>query len=57
VRQYLRAGLIDELHFAIAPIVLGRGEAMFAGIDLPALGYRVVEHAATEHATHLVLSR
>jgi dihydrofolate reductase len=57
VRQYLRAGLIDELHFALSPIVLGQGEAMFAGIDLPALGYRVTEHRATEHATHLVLAQ
>jgi dihydrofolate reductase len=57
VRQYLRAGMIDELHFALAPVVLGRGEAMFTGIDLPALGYRVSEHQASEHATHIVLSR
>jgi len=57
VRQYLRAGLIDELHFALSPVVLGQGEAMFAGIDLPTLGYRVIEHQATEHATHIVLSR
>jgi dihydrofolate reductase len=57
VRQYLRARLIDELHFAFSPVVLGQGEAMFAGIDLPALGYRVTEHRATEHATHVVLSR
>jgi len=57
VRQYLRAGLVDELHFAVSPIVLGQGEAMFAGIDLLALGYRVTEHQATEHATHVVLSR
>ena len=57
VRQYLRAGLIDELHLAISPVLLGQGEAMFAGIDLPALGYRVAEHQATEHATHIVLSR
>jgi dihydrofolate reductase len=57
VRQYLRAGLIDELHFALSPVVLGQGEAMFAGIDLPALGYRVTEHQATEHATHIVLNR
>jgi hypothetical protein len=56
VRQYLRAGLIDELHFALSPVVLGQGEA-FAGIDLPALSYRVTEHQATEHATHIVLSR
>ena len=57
VRQYLRAGLIDELHFALSPVVLGQGEAMFTGIDLPALGYRVTEHQATEHATHVVLGR
>ena len=57
VRQYLRAGLIDELHFAVSPVVLGQGEAMFAGIDLPALGYRVTEHQASEDATHIVLAR
>ena len=57
VRQYLRAGLIDELHFAIAPVVLGRGEAMFAGIDLPALGFKVTERVPTDHATHIVLGR
>ena len=57
VRQYLRAGLIDELHFAFSPVVLGEGEAMFAGIDLPALGYKVTEHQATRNATHIVLSR
>ena len=57
VRQYLRAGLIDELHFALSPVVLGRGEAMFEGLDLPALGYSVTEAASTELATHVVLGR
>ena len=57
VRQYLRAGLVDELHVVISPVVLGRGEAMFEGIDLPGLGFRVTEHAATEHATHVVLGK
>jgi dihydrofolate reductase len=57
VRQYLRAGLIDELHFALSPVVLGQGEAMFAGIDLAALGFRVTEHQASEHSTHIVLAR
>ena len=57
VRQYLKAGAIDELHLAVSPVVLGRGEAMFAGIDLAALGYRVVEHATTEMAMHIVLRR
>ena len=57
VRQYLQTGLIDELHFAISPVLLGRGEAMFAGIDLPALGFSVTESATTELATHVVLGR
>lgn len=57
VRQYLNAGLIDEIHFAISPVVLGKGEAMFEGIDLPTLGFRVSEHVATAHATHIVLTR
>ncbi|MBY4606518.1 dihydrofolate reductase family protein [Rhizobium sp. 9T] len=57
VRQYLQAGLIDELHFAIAPVVLGKGEAMFSGIDLPDLGFRVTEHVPSEHATHIVLAK
>ncbi|HET8763596.1 MAG TPA: dihydrofolate reductase family protein, partial [Rhodanobacter sp.] len=57
VRQYLQAGLVDELHFAISPVVLGRGEAMFAGLDLPALGFHVVDHVATAAATHVTLAR
>jgi dihydrofolate reductase len=57
VRQYLRAGLIDEVHLALSPVVLGQGEAMFAGVDLPALGFRVTEHQASENATHIVLAR
>jgi dihydrofolate reductase len=55
IRQYLKAGLIDELHFAFSPVLLGRGEAMFEGLDLPALGYRVIETAATDLATRVVL--
>ena len=57
VRQYLQAGLIDSLHLALAPVALGQGEALLSGIDLPALGFSVTEHQATEHATHLVLSK
>jgi dihydrofolate reductase len=57
VRQYLRAGHVDEIHFAVSPVVLGRGEAMFTGIDLRGMGYKVTEHVATELATHIVLSR
>src|SRR3954453_43178 len=57
VRQYLLAGAIDELHLALSPVFLGRGEPLFAGIDLPGLGYRVTETVPTERATHLVLTR
>ena len=57
VRQYLAAGLIDELHFAVAPVVLGQGENVFAGLNLPKLGYRVSQHVPTQHATHIVLSK
>jgi len=57
IRQYLQAGLLDELHVAISPILLGRGEPLFEGIDLPALGYRVKAHVATEAAMHLVIGR
>lgn len=57
VRQYLQAGAIDELHLVLSPVVLGRGEPLFAGVDLPGLGYRVTEAVPTEAATHLVLTR
>ena len=57
VRQCLQAGLIDDIHFAVAPVALGRGEVMLAGIDLPALGLRVTGHAASDAAMHISLSR
>ena len=57
IRQYLRAGLVDELHLAIAPVLLGSGEHLFEGVDMRALGYVCTRHVASEHATHVVLSR
>jgi dihydrofolate reductase len=57
VRQYLAAGLVDEIHLAMAHALLGRGEHLFAGLDLVRLGYRCTEHAATDDATHVVLTR
>ena len=57
VRQYLKSGLIDSLHFALAPSVLGQGEALFTSLDLAALGFSVTEHKATEQATHFVLEK
>ncbi|MDQ0463873.1 dihydrofolate reductase [Caulobacter ginsengisoli] len=57
VRQYLTAGVIDEMHLAISPVVLGQGEALFTGLDLPALGYRVTSSTASDLATHVTFSR
>jgi dihydrofolate reductase len=57
VRQYLRAGLIDEMHLAISPVLLGSGEHLFADIDTVGLGYRCTEHVPTQNATHVVLTR
>jgi dihydrofolate reductase len=57
VRQYLEAGLIDALHLAQRPILMGRGEPLFAGLDLPALGYQCRERISGERATHLLLDR
>jgi len=57
VREYLRADLIDEMHLAISPALLGRGEALLADIDLTALGFRCSEHVASAHAMHVVLTR
>jgi dihydrofolate reductase len=57
IRQYLRAGLVDEMHLALAPVLLGAGEALFSGIDLPDLGYRCTEHVTTPAATHVVVAK
>lgn len=57
VRQYLKERLIDEMHLAVSPIVLGKGENLFSGIDLPSLGYEVTEHKASDAATHIVITK
>lgn len=57
IQQYLHERLIDELHVAIAPVLLGRGERLFDGVDLRALGYTCAEHRASDAATHVVLVR
>ena len=57
IKQYLRARLVDELHLAMAPILLGSGESLFADIDLVSLGYKRTQHVATAGATHIVLSK
>ena len=57
VRQYLQAGLIDAMHLAFAPTLLGQGEAPLAGIDLRGLGFSVANHTGTENAMHILLQR
>ncbi len=57
IRQFLREGLIDEMHLAISPVLLGCGEHLLGGLDLPKLGYRCTEHIPTPDATHVVLTK
>jgi dihydrofolate reductase len=57
IQQYLRAALIDEMHVAISPVLLGSGEHLFAGVDALRLGYKVTEHVASASATHVVLAK
>jgi dihydrofolate reductase len=57
LRQYLQAGLIDEMHLAVSPILLGSGEHLWSGIDLPALGYEQTEYVPSENAAHYVFRK
>ena len=57
IRQYLQAGLIDELHLAMRPLLLGNGEPLLQDLDLPALGYECTKSVAGERATHVFLRR
>ena len=57
IRPYLTAGQIDEMHLAFSPVLLGEGENLFAGLNLPKLGFRPVQTTAGEHATHVILKR
>jgi dihydrofolate reductase len=57
IRQYLREGLVDEMHLAVSPVLLGSGENLFTGIDLPKLGYQRAEYVSTPSATHVVFAK
>src|SRR5262245_51594710 len=57
IRQYLRARLVDQMHIAIVPVLLGSGEHLLCGLDLPALGYGCIEHVSSVGATHIVVAR
>ncbi len=57
IRQYIQAGLVDEMHVAFSPTLLGKGEPLFASLDLKELGYELARHATTPNATHIVLEK
>jgi dihydrofolate reductase len=57
IRQYLRVALIDEMHLAMSPVLLGSGERLLEGIDGPKLGYQCTEHASTPNVTHFVITK
>lgn len=57
IRQYLQTHLLDEMHVAVSPILLGSGEPLLAGLDLPALGYRCTKTVPSGKAVHYVISR
>lgn len=57
IKQYLQAKLIDEMHIAISPILLGSGENLFLEIDLVSLGYQCTEHVTTDNATHIIIEK
>jgi dihydrofolate reductase len=57
IQQYLRARLIDELHLAVRPILVGSGANLFAGLDMRALGYSCIQHVSSPHALHVMLTK
>jgi len=57
IRQYLNAQLIDELHLAVSPVILGSGENLFFNMDLTSLGYKCVKHISTDKAMHLIIKK
>jgi dihydrofolate reductase len=57
IRQYLRAGLIDEMHVAVSPVLLGSGESLLEGIDLKQLGYELATSVSSPAATHWVIKK
>ncbi len=57
IRQFLKAGYIDEIHLAVSPVFLGSGEHLFSGLDMSALGFNKVQKINGEEATHIILTR
>ena len=57
LRAYLQAGLVDEAHLVQSPVLLGQGESLFAGLNLPALGYSITDSTGSDAARHLILRK
>jgi dihydrofolate reductase len=57
IRQYLLADQIDEMHLAVSPVLLGEGEHLFSGINLPKLGFTLIKTVPGENATHVLLKK
>lgn len=57
MKQYLRAGLVDDMHFVISPALIGSGERLFGDLDLPSLGYELKDHIPSPGATHVMLAK
>jgi dihydrofolate reductase len=57
LREYLSAGLIDELHLAVRPVLMGSGEHLWKDLDLHALGYECIKTVPGERATHVFLRK
>jgi dihydrofolate reductase len=57
IREYLRAGLVDQMHLAYVPVLLGSGEDLLAGIDLPGLGYHLDTHTTSANSLHVLIAK
>jgi dihydrofolate reductase len=57
MKQYLRAGLVDDLHFVLSPALIGSGERLFDDLNLPGLGYELTSHLSSPGATHVMVGR
>jgi dihydrofolate reductase len=57
IREYVRARLVDEMHLAYAPVLLGSGECLLAGMNLPSLGYQVHAHVTTANVMHMTIAK
>jgi dihydrofolate reductase len=57
IREYVQAGLVDEMHLAVSPVLLGRGERLWDGLDMAAAGYECTGKVAGENATHYLIKR